>query len=234
MKTKKSCFVVASCKPWHKPLFDEICCDISGEWKYASNLDELEKALVDCCPRYIFFLHWSWAVPEETWMKYECVCFHMTDVPYGRGGSPLQNLIQLGHKQTVLTALRMVREIDAGPVYAKLPLALHGSAEEIYIRAGKLSFDIIRILINRNLQPEPQSGDAVLFKRRKPEQSGLPGWGDLRSAYDFIRMLDADGYPHAFIDHGDYRISFRRAKLETNRLVAEVEIVMQAPTLVEK
>ncbi len=26
-------------------------------------------------------------------MKFECVCFHMTDVPYGRGGSPLQNLI---------------------------------------------------------------------------------------------------------------------------------------------
>lgn len=30
------------------------------------------------------------------------------------GGAPLQNLIQRGHRDTMLTALRMVREMDAG------------------------------------------------------------------------------------------------------------------------
>ena len=47
-------------------------------------------------PRYIFFLHWDWRVPHVIWQQHECVCFHMTDVPYGRGGSPLQNLILEG------------------------------------------------------------------------------------------------------------------------------------------
>jgi len=37
----------------------------------------------------------------------------MTDVPYGRGGSPLQNLIVRGHTETKLTALRCVRDLDA-------------------------------------------------------------------------------------------------------------------------
>ena len=43
----------------------------------------------------------------------------MTDLPYGRGGSPLQNLIINGHKETMMSALRCVQELDAGPIYLK-------------------------------------------------------------------------------------------------------------------
>lgn len=32
--------------------------------------------------------------------------FHMTNFPYGRGGSPLQNLMKRGHHTTTITALR--------------------------------------------------------------------------------------------------------------------------------
>lgn len=66
-------------------------------------------------------------VPEAVLIAAECVCFHMTDVPYGRGGSPLQNLIVRKHKKTKLTALKMTEEIDAGPVYCKRELSLDGS-----------------------------------------------------------------------------------------------------------
>ena len=43
---------------------------------------------------YIFFIHWSWLIPKEIYENYECIVFHMTDLPFGRGGSPLQNLIE--------------------------------------------------------------------------------------------------------------------------------------------
>ena len=56
----------------------------------------------------------------------------MTDLPFGRGGSPLQNLITRGISKTKISALRCNEEIDAGPIYLKRPLSLHGSAEEIY------------------------------------------------------------------------------------------------------
>jgi hypothetical protein len=62
----------------------------------------------------------------------------MTDVPFGRGGSPLQNLIVRGRRETKLTALRMSREFDAGPVYMKEPLSLEGGAEEIYLGSADL------------------------------------------------------------------------------------------------
>lgn len=132
-------------------------------------------------------------VPENIWRAYECVCFHMSDVPYGRGGSPLQKPILPGHSQTMLSALGMVKEMDAGPVYAKRPLTLAGTAENIYRRAGQLSVEIIHWMIERNLHPTPQEGEVVIFKRRKLEQSGLPNSCSLQNAYDFIRLLDADG-----------------------------------------
>ena len=56
-------------------------------------------------PDWIFFPHWSWIIPKSIYEKYTCVIFHMTDVPYGRGGSPLQNLIIKGHKSTLLSAI---------------------------------------------------------------------------------------------------------------------------------
>jgi len=225
--SQKKDFIFASCKRWHMPLFDRLKIDDTGNWIYVSNDAELEEALSSANPKYIFFLHWNWIVPEKIWSAHECVCFHMTDVPYGRGGSPLQNLILAGHSQTMLTALRMVEQMDAGPVYTKKPLNLDGAAEEIYLRAGKLSIEIIKWMIAHNPQPTPQEGEVVLFKRRKPDQSKLPNIGNLQNAYDFIRMLDADGYPTAFIDHGEYVVNFRKAKIDDDRIVAEVEIKVQ-------
>jgi len=130
----------------------------------------------------------------------------------------------------MLTALRMVKEMDAGPVYAKRFLSLDGSASEIYLRGSKLSLEIIQWMIEHNPQPTPQEGEVVTFKRRKPEQSSLPNSGSLKNAYDFIRMLDAEGYPHAFIEHGNYLINFRNARLDGEHVVAEVEIKLQNNT----
>lgn len=220
--------VFASCKPWHKPLFESLKKKINVNWIYASTPNDLNGVIDAIDPKYIFFLHWNWLVPEIVWKKHECVCFHMTDVPYGRGGSPLQNLILAGHKETKLTALRMVSEMDAGPVYTKRLLQLEGTAEEIYVRAGVLSAEIIEWMIEHRPVPVEQMGDVVLFKRRKPEQSVLPESGTLSSVYDFIRMLDADGYPHAFIEHGEFMLKLSNAKLENGRLVAEVEINKQS------
>jgi methionyl-tRNA formyltransferase len=173
-------------------------------------------------PRYVFFLHWSWLVPEEIWSRHECVCFHMTDVPYGRGGSPLQNLIMAGKKDTVLTALRMIEQMDAGPVYAKRPLSLSGRAEDIYLRAGDLSLEVIRWMIHAEPQPIPQKGSPTVFARRKPEQSRLPAEESVGGIYDRIRMLDAPTYPLAFIEHGNYRLEFSHAQLLDGELSAKV------------
>lgn len=223
------CFV-AGRHSWNRTTFSQLATLPIADWHYIASPAELNVSqLLSQKPRYIFFLHWSERVPAQLYEELECVCFHMTDVPYGRGGSPLQNLIARGHGTTQLTALRMIKEFDAGPVYFKRELPLHGTAEEIYIRAGTLAAAMIEEIIRTNPVPIPQQGEATYFTRRRPEQSRLPEGLTLQQAYDHIRMLDAEGYPHAFLEQGGLRFEFRRASLRHGRLEADVRITPHPP-----
>ncbi len=228
MKQPPQRYIVAGCKPWHRRVFDGVLSKLAGEWHYVGDREQLSVAHVrELRPRYAFFLHWSWKVPSEILEEAECVCFHMTDVPYGRGGSPLQNLIARGHRDTKLTALRMTSEMDAGPVYLKRNLSLEGGAEEIYLRACALSAEMIQEIIRDEMQPLPQTGEPVNFRRRKPEESQIANLKSLEQLHDFIRMLDAEGYPRAFLSHAGYRFEFSRSALYDGRVVADVHITAE-------
>jgi methionyl-tRNA formyltransferase len=175
-------------------------------------------------PALVFFPHWSWLIPDEIHSQFECVVFHMTDLPYGRGGSPLQNLIARGHKETQLSALRVTSELDAGPVYMKRPLSLTGTAEEILRRAAALMEEMIVEIVENRPKPAPQQGDVVLFKRRRPEDGNLAPLQEPERVYDFIRMLDADGYPRAFMEIGQWHLEFSDARLDGELVEAKVHI----------
>ena len=221
-------YLVAGCKSWHRRVFGEVLSKLAGDWHYVGKQEGLSLACIrELRPRYIFFLHWSWKVPPEILAEVECVCFHMTDVPYGRGGSPLQNLIVRGHRETRLTALRMTSELDAGPVYLKRSLSLEGGAEEIYLRASALSAEMIQQIARDEMHALPQTGVAVNFKRRKPEESQIAKLDSLEQLHDFIRMLDAEGYPRAFLSHDGYRFEFSRSALYDGRIVADVHITLE-------
>jgi methionyl-tRNA formyltransferase len=221
----RKAYLVLGCKTWDRQVFDENLATQPGEWRYVGSPDELSVALVrEFAPRYLFFLHWSWRVPREIVENFECVCFHMTDVPYGRGGSPLQNLIVRGHRETKLTALRMSQEFDAGPVYLKANLSLEGSAEEIYLRAAQMSGRMIERFTREKLKPKAQRGEVLNFKRRKPEESEIGNPASLEAIHDLIRMLDADGYPRAFLNYSGFRFEFSRSALYDGRVVADVRI----------
>ncbi|GAA4470396.1 hypothetical protein [Novipirellula rosea] len=224
-------YLVAGRQPWNLRHFREILSQQPGHWDFCSDSQQLNQFPLDQY-RYIFFLHWSEWIPQEILDQCECVCFHMTDVPYGRGGSPLQNLIARGHRDTVLTALKMTAEFDAGPVYAKRPLSLEGStAEEIFIRASKLSCEMAIDIANNAPTPTPQTGDPVVFMRRSPADSVLPSdTEDLTTVFDHIRMLDAAGYPPAFLEIGNLRLEFSRAALYDGEVRADVRIRVAEPS----
>lgn len=217
-------YLVATIKPWNIAAFQRRADSLPGQWNLIDTKEGLNlQALEKINPRYIFFPHWSWIVPDEILNRFECVCFHMTDVPYGRGGSPLQNLIVRGHKDTKLTALRMTKELDAGPVYLKKPLSLTGTAQEIFENMADLAYDMMEEIIAKDLKPKTQEGNVTEFARRAPAMSALPENASLDALYDHIRMLDADTYPPAFLDHGDFRLEFSDARrIDNEHLEARV------------
>lgn len=219
--------LIVSEKSWNKELVSYLQSTMPQYAFYliSQKEDFTVERIGSISPVKIFIPHWSYIIPSAIFERYECIVFHMTDLPYGRGGSPLQNLIVRGLTATKLSALRVEVGLDTGPVYLKMNLSLSGTAEEIFVRVNKLVGKMIVEIIQNNLQPVPQEGDPVVFKRRKPEQSDMSGLEKLEEIFDYIRMLDADGYPHAYIEKGEFRYEFTRASIKADgSIVADVKI----------
>lgn len=175
-------------------------------------------------PRFVFLPHWSWIVPASVFEHFECIVFHMTDLPFGRGGSPLQNLIVRGFRETKLSAIRCVQQLDGGPIYCKQPLSLDGSAEEIFQRAAGLMEGMVVKIVREQRVPEPQTGEPTVFRRRLPADSNIAQIHSLPELHDHIRMLDAEGYPHAFLQIGALKLEFDHSRLADGHVLANVRI----------
>lgn len=218
-------YLLVTIKEWNIDAYKEYISKLDGNWFLITNKDDLTLGKIKKIdPKYIFFPHWSWLVLKEITDNYECVCIHMTDLPYGRGGSPLQNLIINEHKTTKLTALRMTQELDAGDIYHKISLDLSGSAQEIFTRGAYKTYELIKFIVENEPKPQPQKGEVVVFNRRRPSQSEIPKDITISKMYDYIRMLDANTYPTAYIDYGEFRFFCRNAKLSNGKLTMDVEV----------
>ena len=218
-------YLVVTIKKWNLEVYEKHISKLEGSWSLITDKENLTlENIKKINPKYIFFPHWSWIVPKEITDSYDCVCIHMTDLPYGRGGSPLQNLIIKGHKVTKITALKMTQELDTGDIYHKVSLDLLGSAQEIFIEAANKAYELIKFIVENNPTPQPQEGEVVNFNRRKPSQSEIPKDITFDNIYDYVRMLDADTYPAAYIDFDGFRLLFKKAKLDNGKLTMEVAV----------
>ena len=84
--------------------------------------------------------------------------------------------------------------------------------------------EIIVEILDTNLKPKPQTGDVVRFTRRKPEDGNWSSTESLDEVYDYIRMLDAEGYPPAFARVGDFKLEFSSAVRKVGAVHARVTI----------
>ena len=223
--------VIATIKEWNINNYFELKKELENEYSFylISNKDELSLEKIETInPKYIFFPHWSWIIPENIYKNYECILFHMTDLPYGRGGSPLQNLIINKVYNTKISAIKVSKELDEGDVYLKEDFDISkGSANEIYKNASKLIFKkLIPNILRQNPTPVSQEGVVVNFKRRTPEQSNIKMLNDVSIAnlYDFIRMLDAPSYPKAYLELDNLKMELFEVIIKDGKLEGRFEV----------
>lgn len=141
--------------------FDEYVC--ITKWPDAAHAEIVPTT------RYVFFLNWSERVSDALLSRYECVNFHCTPLPYGRGGHPIENMILQGHTETVITAHRMTSELDAGPIYGRYgPVSLAGTKAAIQERFVAPVALLMRGIVEMEPEPSPQEGTPTCFKRLSP------------------------------------------------------------------
>ena len=181
------------------------------------NLDKIK-------PHIIFFPHWSYKVNQTIIKKYNCVCFHTAPLPFGRGGSPIQNLILKKIVKSPVCAIQMTDKIDAGPIYLKKTINLSGTLEEIFSRISLVIIQMIKIMIKKKIVPKNQSGKIFIFKRIKRNQSEIKREKTINEVFDKIRMLSADEYPHAFIKKNNLKIFFTKPVMGKNFISCNAKI----------
>lgn len=210
-------YLFVSSKSWHDELFEDLTKSNDSIWFRIKDKEDLNfEKISKIQPNKIFIPHWSHFIEDEIYLNFECIVFHMTDLPYGRGGSPLQNLIVRGKIETKISALRVEKELDAGPIYLKKALSLVGTAREIFETSSSIVGEMINEIISLDLLPSPQTGEIVIFKRRKQEDGNIAALKNIMEIFDYIRMLDCEGYPNAFLETEFFRFEFFNAKVETN------------------
>jgi len=175
-------------------------------------------------PEIIFFPDWSWIIPNEIISNYKCICFHESNLPKFRGGSPIQNQIIRGITKTKTTAFIMNEKIDAGDIILQKNLSLEGSIQEIFSRMSENDYSLILKIINGKYKRRKQSGKPTTYSRRKPKESELKSLNrSINYLYNFIRMLE-DPYPNAFIRIGKQKLIFKKAIYNNKKLSLEVKI----------
>lgn len=219
-----SSYIIASSKDW---FLRTAKLETFGRLniKYISKKEELTNEFLEKVnPKYIFFPHWSWKIDKSIYEKYECIVFHTAPLPYGRGGSPIQNLIINGYKSAPVNAIRVTDIIDGGPIYKSINVSLDGNISDIFSRIAVCIENLILLICYESPRPVEQSGNVFNFSRLSVKDNEIDSHYSLEQIYDRIRMVDGEGYPKAFIRFGKYYIKLSKAELSERWLSAEIRI----------
>ena len=175
-------------------------------------------------PDIVFFPHWSWIVEREIFTQFKCIVFHTSPLPYGRGGSPIQNLILRGHKVSPVCALKMSNELDNGPIYDQEEISLEGSLCKILNRLDSTVNMLMKRLIDHLPTPIEQTGVGKTFKRLGDKDNEISFDTTFEKAYDIVRMLDDPSYPSAYLSLKNILIEFSEVNRKNDEFFCRVRI----------
>jgi len=164
--------------------------------------------------------------------KYEPLNIHGSLLPKYRGGAPIQYAILNGDQETGVSLMRMVKEMDAGPVFSTRTVKI--SPEEttgsLFLKIAKLGQQIITEdlvkVAERQLSPVEQNNQEATFAPNITTAQEKIDWNKTNKQIDqLVRSLTPSPTAHTFINQERYKIG--KVKLvedqtETNKIPGEI------------
>ncbi len=145
-----------------------------------------------------------------------CINVHASLLPRHRGAAPIQWAILAGDRETGVTIMGMVEEMDAGDMYLQraTPIGDDETAGELAARLAWLGAEAIGTAIaamkTGTARPEPQPAAGVTYAPRIEREQGRIDWG--RTADDLARLVRAFApAPSAFTTVGGRTLKVHRA-----------------------
>jgi len=209
--------VCVSYRDWALKIYDNLTQNTDHLTLIIRSKEQFdEEAIISFQPDIILFYGWSWLVSNRI-LAFPSIMLHPSPLPKYRGGSPIQNQIAAGEKQSAVTLFKMTDKMDEGDILVQESFSLEGHLSEILDRITEIGTRLTHQILNGyNLTPQ-QHEVATYCKRRIPTESELTleeiQTKDSTWLFNKIRMLE-DPYPNAFIKTIDgKKILIKRAEI---------------------
>jgi UDP-2,4-diacetamido-2,4,6-trideoxy-beta-L-altropyranose hydrolase len=129
---------------------------------------------------------------------------HASDLPKGRGWSPLTWQVLEGCSEIPVTLFEAADSVDSGPVYGQERISLDGSEliSELRAHVAKATTALCSAFVDSypNVAETgvPQAGQPTFYRRRRPVDSRIDIDRPLRDQFNLLRTVDPDRYPAWF------------------------------------
>jgi methionyl-tRNA formyltransferase len=163
----------------------------------------------------VFYLSCSQIVaPEILQRNQHNIVIHESDLPKGKGWSPLTWQILEGKNDIPITMFEAVKAVDSGKVYLRDILHYEGYEliDDLRRQQALVSLSMCREFLRRYpsivAEAEAQTGESTFYSRRKPIHSSLDVNKTIREQFNLLRVVDNERYPAFFeIDGHRYKIT---------------------------
>ncbi|MDP2399312.1 MAG: formyltransferase family protein [Burkholderiales bacterium] len=158
----------------------------------------------------LFLVSCSEIVDAEIRSRYKhSLVLHGSDLPEGRGWSPVVWQVLEGRTTITVTLLEAADQVDSGDIWAKTTFELAGN--ELADEINKKLFDAELRLMDYALSNigliKPCAQDAAReshYRKRSPEDSRLNPELSLAEQFELMRVADPERFP-CYFDHRGYR-----------------------------
>ena len=144
------------------------------------------------------------------------LCVHESDLPKGRGWSPVVYSILKNERKIFMTLFEAGDKIDSGDIWKKIFFEIdeHELADEINQKVSLKTIELMNFAINDfdSIKPVTQnSNNATYLQRRTPEDSELDVKKSIAEQFNLFRIANENRYPCFFYYKGHrYKLSIKK------------------------
>jgi methionyl-tRNA formyltransferase len=206
--------VVVDNPSWIVPFAERLVTQLrqnGDEAVFARNQEDVSEGVV------AFFLGCLRVTPPEILARNRRnLVVHESDLPQGRGFSPLTWQILEGKNLIPVCLLEAVDDVDSGPVVYREIIELEGHelVGELRQKLGDLTVSLCCRFLAESTPPvgEAQTGEVSFYPRRRPFDSRLEPGRTIAEQFELLRVVDNERYPAWFEHRGRrYRIKIEKA-----------------------
>ena len=145
---------------------------------------------------------------------------HESDLPHGKGWSPIQWQILEGKNSIPITLLDAADKVDSGDIWEKryVELESHELANEINAKIFPIKLELMDFAIqniNTIKKSTQKKIDEPHYRKRTPEDSRIDPDKSISEQFDLLRIADDERYPCFFNYRGHkYKISLNKESPE--------------------